>query len=442
MNPADVDPPQHLGTAAGQSSAHHGADVGSAPPVEPMAGRRLVVIGAVAAAVLVILLVVTMIPRHSVDRELRAEATARDSAPAVQVTTVKRAAAGTELALPGTIQALHESAIYARVTGYVKRWNADIGAIVHTGQLLAEIDAPELSQSAEQAQAQLTQTHAALGLAKADLDRWRVLARDSAVTSQELDQKRAAFEAAQANTGAADANLRRLVQTRQWTRVTAPFTGVITARNIDIGSLITPAGGTSAPAGATGVGGAAAAGSMFRIAQTDTVRIYLTVPEGYATSIRTGLDAEVTAQGIPGRTFPGRVVRTSNALDASSRTLLTEIDVPNRDFALLPGMSVQATLRFPRTTPPLLLPASSLVIRSNGVQVMVVENAQGSSAGTIHFRSVRLGRDYGATVEVADGLIDGTTVVLNPNADLVDGTRVRIVAAAADKPAPSAAATK
>jgi RND family efflux transporter MFP subunit len=180
---------------------------------------------------------------------------------------------------------------------------------------------------------------------------------------------------------------------------------------------------------------------MFRIAQTDTVRIYLTVPEGYATSIRTGLEAQVTAQGIPGRVFPGRVVRTSNALDATSRTLLTEIDVPNRDFALLPGMSAQATLHFPRTSPPLLLPASALVIRSSGVQVMVVENQPGSASATIHFRGVRLGRDYGATVEVADGLIDGTTVVLNPNADLVDGSRVRIVAAT-PKPESSGAAPK
>ena len=429
MTPADIDPQPHLGTGVGHAPPHQSADVGAAPAVAPMPGRRLLAIGGVTAAVLVVLLIITIIPRHAVDQQLLAEAAARDSAPNVQVTTVLRAASGTELSLPGTIQALHESAIYARVTGYVKRWNADIGSIVRTGQLLAEIDAPELSQSAEQAQAQLTQTRAVLGLARADLERWRVLERDSAVTGQELDQKRAAFEAAQANTGAADANLRRLVQTRQWTRVTAPFTGVITARNIDIGSLITPAGGTSAPVGANGVGGAAAAGSMFRIAQTDTVRLYLTVPEGYATSIRAGLTAEVTAQGIPGRTFPGRVVRTSNALDASSRTLLTEIDVPNRDFALLPGMSAQATLHFPRTTPPLLLPASSLVIRSNGVQVMVVEIARGGSAGTIHFRSVRLGRDYGATVEVAEGLIDGTTVVMNPNADLLEGSRVRIVPA-------------
>ncbi|MEO8620344.1 MAG: efflux RND transporter periplasmic adaptor subunit [bacterium] len=418
--------------------AYH-ADVGAAPAVRPMTARKLVLLGGIAALALLVLLVVTIIPRLSVDNELRAEATARDSAPVVQVTTVHRAEAGSELALPGTIQALHESAIYARVTGYVKRWQSDIGAIVHNGQLLAEIDAPELAQSAEQAQAQLTQTRAALGLARADLERWKQLARDSAVTGQELDQKKAAFDAAEANTGAADANLRRLVQTRQFTRVTAPFAGVITARNVDIGSLITPAGATSAPAGATGIGGAAGAGSLFRIAQTDTVRIYLTVPEGYATSIHSGLEAVVTVQGIPGRTFTGHVVRTSAALDPTSRTLLTEIDVPNRDFALLPGMSAQATLRFPRITPPLLLPASALVIRSHGVQVMVVDGTQGSANATIHFRSVHIGRDYGGTVEVADGVVDGMTVVLNPNADLLDGARVRVAITPSDlKAAPSA----
>jgi multidrug efflux pump subunit AcrA (membrane-fusion protein) len=316
------------------------------------------------------------------------------------------------------------------VQGYVKRWQADIGSLVHSGQLLAEIDAPELDHEVQQAQSQLSQTRAALGLAKADLERWRSLARDSAVTGQELDQKRAAFDAATANTGAAEANLQRLVQTRQYTRVTAPFTGVITARNVDIGSLITPAGATSAPIGATGIGGAAGAGSMFRVAQTDTVRIYLTVPEAYATSIRPGLEASVTVRGIPGRDFTGRVARTSHALDATSRTLLTELDIPNRDFALLPGMSAQATLNFPRVTPPLLLPASALVIRSNGVQVMVVEAATGGPNATIHFRSVQIGRDYGATVEIADGIIDGATVVLNPNADLQDGARVRVLVAA------------
>ncbi|MDB4892620.1 MAG: efflux transporter, family, subunit [Gemmatimonadetes bacterium] len=401
------------------------ADVGAAPPVRPMTARRLVGIGIGSVVVLIVLFVATTIPRRSVESELRAEATARDSAPAVEVTIVRRAAAGSTLVLPGTIQALHESAIYARVQGYVKRWQADIGMLVRSGQLLAEIDAPELDHEVQQAQSQLSQTRAALGLAKADLERWRVLARDSAVTGQELDQKRAAFDAATANTGASEANLRRLVQTRQYTRVTAPFTGVVTARNVDIGALITPAGATSAPLGGTAPG--AGAGSMFRIAQTDTVRIYLTVPESYATSIRPGLEAKVAVRGIPGRDFTGIVTRTSHALDASSRTLLTEVDITNRDFALLPGMSAMATLNFPRVTPPLLLPASALVIRSNGVQVMVVEAAGPGRSATIHFRSVVIGRDYGGTVEVAEGLIDGATVVLNPNADLMDGAKVRVL---------------
>jgi len=411
--------------------AYH-ADVGAAPPVKPMGARRLLGLGIATVIVLIVMFIVTTIPRRSVENELRAEATARDSAPSVQVTTVRRATAGSTLVLPGTIQALHESAIYARVQGYVKRWQSDIGSLVRSGQLLAEIDAPELDHEVEQAQSQLSQTRAALGLAKADLERWRALARDSAVTSQELDQKRAAFDAATANTSASEANVRRLVQTRQYTRVIAPFTGVVTARNVDIGSLITPAGATSAPLGATVAG--AGAGSMFRIAQTDTVRIYLTVPEAYATSIRPGLEAKVSVRGIPGRDFLGRVARTSHALDASSRTLLTEVDIPNKDFALLPGMSATATLNFPRVTPPLLLPASALVIRSSGVQVMIVEPAAAGRPAIIRFRNVVVGRDYGGTVEIAEGLIDGATVVLNPNADLQDGAKVKVLASVSTEP--------
>ena len=430
MGPPDhTTPPDPHAPPEFHAHEYH-ADVGSAPPVHAMTAPRLLSIGIGGLVILVVLFIATTIPRRSVERELRAEATARDSAPVVQVTTVHRAAAGSQLVLPGTIQALHESAIYARVQGYVKRWQSDIGSLVRSGQLLAEIDAPELDHEVQQAQSQLSQTRAALGLARADLERWRTLARDSAVTGQELDQKRAAFDAATANTAASDANVRRLVQARQYTHVTAPFTGVVTERNVDIGSLITPAGATSAPLGATGIGGAAGAGSMFRIAQTDTVRIYLTVPEAYATSIQPGLETKVTVRGIPGRDFTGRVTRTSHALDASSRTLLTEVDIPNRDFALLPGMSAQATLNFPRVTPPLLLPASALVIRSSGVQVMIVELAAGGRSATIHFRSVQIGRDYGATVEIADGVIDGATVVLNPNADLQDGAQVRVIVAA------------
>ncbi len=427
MNSPDPQLTSHAGGPESQDTGHH-VDVGSAPPVHPMSGRRLVIAGAVGALVLVALLVATIVPRHAVTTELRAEAAARDSAPTVQVVTVHRAPAGSELSLPGTIQPLHEAAIYARVTGYVKRWNADIGAVVKAGAVLAEIDAPELEQEVQQAESQLSQTRAALQLARADLERWRGLARDSAVTGQELDQKKAAYDAASATTAAAEANVRRLVQTRQFTRVRAPFAGVVTARNVDIGSLITAAGAANASAGTMGSAGTAGAGSMFRIAQTDTVRTYLTVPETYATSIQPDLVATITVQGIRGRTFTGRVARTSHVLDATSRTLLTEVDIANRDFALLPGMFARASLQFPRVTPPLLLPANAIVIRSSGVQVMVVEASGTAGTASVHFRSVQIARDYGSTVEISSGIGDGATVVLNPNAELMDGAKVRVLA--------------
>ncbi|HEY2064817.1 MAG TPA: efflux RND transporter periplasmic adaptor subunit [Gemmatimonadaceae bacterium] len=399
-----------------------------APPVAPMGGRRLVWIGVSIAAVLVLLLVITAVPRVVVHRELLAEAAGQDSAPVVQVTVVRRAAAASELSLPGTIQALHDGAIYARVAGYVRRFYADIGSVVRSGQVLAEIDAPELEQNVQQARSQLAQTRAALGLAKADVERWRALARDSAVTGQELDQKAAAYEAALAATGAAEANVRRLTQTREYTQVTAPFAGVITARNVDIGSLITAAGGTSAPvaAGAVGGGGTGSPGSLFRLAETDTVRIYVSVPDVYASSIETGLSTGVTVQALPGRQFTGRVVRTSRALDVASRTLLTEIDIANRDFALLPGMYAQAKLQFPRVTPPLLLPSGALVIRSSTPRVLVVERGRTGDEAVVHFRPVQVGRDYGDSVEIVGGLDDGVTVVANASADLSEGSRVRI----------------
>jgi RND family efflux transporter MFP subunit len=283
----------------------------------------------------------------------------------------------------------------------------------------------------QQARSQVQMTQAALQLAKTDLARWTSLERDSAVTSQELDQKRAAYASAVANTAAAEANLRRLVQTRGFTRIVAPFTGVVTARNVDFGSLISASGATSTSVAGGSVGGAGTSGSLFRVAQTDTVRTYITVPAAYATSIRPGLEAQVDVQGLDGRHFSGRVVRTSASLDASTRTLLAEVDIPNRDFAILPGMYAQVTLNFPRVSPPILIPASALVIRSSGPQVMVVEGADAAqnSAGTVRLHSVRVGRDYGSTVEILDGLVDGTAIVTNPNADLGEGMGVRTLVA-------------
>ena len=408
--------------------ASHDPHVSAAPPVQPMPGRRLLAIAVGGALLLVLLLVVTLVPRHAVDTELRAEAAGRDSAPVVQVTIVRRATAGGDVALPGTLQALHEGAIYARVGGYVRRWTADIGTRVRTGQVLAEIDAPELEQNVQQAESQVAQTRAALDLARADLERWRTLARDSAVTGQELDQKRAAYAAAAATTAAAEANLRRLVQTRQYTRVTAPFAGVITARGVDIGSLITAAGATSASVAPGASAAANGGGSMFRIAATDTVRTFITVPEAYASAIRPGLLADVVIQSLNNRRVAGVVARTAGALDAGSRTLLTEIDIPNRDFSLLPGMYAEVHLHFARATPPLTIPSSALIVRSSGPQVLVVEPGREARTATVRLRSVQIARDYGTSVELSGGLIDGTPIVVTPNADLTDGSRVRIAA--------------
>lgn len=405
--------------------APHHADVGSAPPVKPAPTRRVVAIVTGMVVVLAALLVSSFLPRRATSRELEAEVANQDVAPVVQTAQVVRAETGGDLALPGTIQPLHEGAIYARVGGYVKQWYADIGRVVHTGDVLAEIDAPELDQQVEQAQHQLAQTRAALGLAKADLTRWQSLAADSAVSREELDQKTAAYDAAVANSGAAESNLRRLSETQRFTKVTAPFSGVITARNVDLGSLITASGAVSSPIAAGGAVGQGAA-SLFRIAQTDTVRMYISVPQTDALSMKPGMAADVSVQELPTRTFVGRVVRTSAALDAASRTLLTEIDVVNPGGTLLAGMYAQAHLHLTRQQPVLILPATALVVRSSGTQIVTIDAPSADQMTTIHFRPVVVGRDYGGTIEVASGATEGMTVVSNPSADLVDGMKVRL----------------
>ena len=405
------------------------ADVGAAPPVTPASTRKMVTAAGVVVVLLALLLVSSFIPRRSTSKELEAEVLAEDAAPEVRVAAVHRAATGGMVELPGTIQALHESAIYARVGGYVKSWKADIGNIVRAGAILAEIDAPEIAQQVTQAQHQVAQAKAATGLAGTDLARWKQLAADSAVTRQELDQKQAAYDAAVANSGAASANLQRLVEMQNFAHVRAPFTGVITARSVDIGSLITAAGATSSPVAGGDAGGAAGPASMFRIAQTDTVRTYISVPERYSTSMTTGLAATVTVQELPGRTFAGRIVRTSHAIDVSSRTLLVEVDIANPKFVLLPGMYSNVAVQFAHTESPIVVPATALVIRSAGTQVMVLDTA----TSTIHLRSVTVGRDYGATIELLDGVTDGTVLVTDPNADLVDGMKVKVAAAPAER---------
>ena len=399
----------------------------------------MVIVGVSLATILAALFVIAFLPRRAVSKELAAEASASAKPPLAEVMIARRATAGALLQLPGTIQALHEGAVYARVSGYVKKWNVDIGGRVRAGDVLAEIDAPELSQQVEQAQQQSAQARAALGLARADLERWKQLASDSAVTRQELDQKQAAFDAAAANTGAADANLRRVSAMEGFTRVTAPFSGVVTARNIDIGSLITAAGATSAPA----AGGAIAtqgSGSLFQVAQNDTVRTYVQVPEAYAPVMKPGLIAQVDVQEIPGRSFAGHVERTSSARDAASRTMLTAVDIANPGFALLPGMYANVQFQIRQGTPPVVIPSFALVIRSAGTQVMVVDDANPDRAARVHLRNVQTGRDFGSSIEILSGLTEGDRVIVNPSADMIEGMRVQLVTTADSAQGVSAAA--
>jgi RND family efflux transporter MFP subunit len=364
------------------------------------------------AMVVAILLAIGIIPRLTQRRALAAEVrAASDTMLPTSVATAVRAT-GQPLNLPGTLQPLHEAVIYARSAGYLRRWYADIGTRVSAGQLLATIESPEVDLQVQEAQAQLKQATATLSLARNDLDRWKSLARDSAVSRQELDQKTAAYEASVATANAQRANVQRLTSVQGFSRVVAPFAGVVTARNVDVGALVNP--GTSA----AGTGGA----GLFRVSQTDTMRVYLNVPQSLVASIHVGQAASVSLNEQRNRTFTGRVVRTSDALDPSTRTLLVEVDVANTDHALLAGSFVQVGLATSAKQTSIVVPANALLVNAAGTQVIVIDDHN-----VAHYRKVAVGRDYGATVEILSGVDDGAIVALNPSDQIQDGHAVRPV---------------
>jgi membrane fusion protein, multidrug efflux system len=407
-----------------------------APPVAPMSNRRVMRIGIAFAIVLVVLLVVGILPRRSVQRQLDNQvASATASLPIIAVAEAQRPTAANTVLLPGTMEALHEAALYARVSGYVRRWYADIGAPVRAGQVLADIDVPELQQSVLQARAQLAQTQSALVLARSNLERWRLLAADSAVTVQELQIMQQAYDAAAANVRAAEAYLRGLISTLQYTQVRAPFEGIVTARNVEYGALITAGGASSAPLTAGGSQFTPAtnvtAASLFRVAQTDTMRVYITVPQPYVASIRPGLPADLIVANLGNQSFRGTIVRTAGAVDPNTRTLLAEVDVPNPGRVLLPGMYTQLRITVQRVDAPLVIPSTALVTRASGPQVMELTPTSNGRA-TVHIRNVQVARDYGATLEIVSGLTDGALVATIGSQILTDGQTVRIATSTTD----------
>ena len=417
-------------STAAISTAPATSEVEAAPQVAPMSNGRVRGIAIVFAIVLVVLFLVGILPRLKLQRQLATQVkTATATLPLVAVTTAMRPTAPNTVLLPGTMEALHEAAVYARASGYVRRWYADLGSRVSAGQVLADIDVPELQQSVLQARAQLAQMQSALALARSNLERWRLLAADSAVTVQELQQMEQAYLAANASVQAAEANLRGLIAMLQYTQVRAPFGGIVTARNVENGALITTAGGSSDPLTAGGSQFAAAtsvsAASLYRVAQTDTMRVYITVPQPYVASIRPGLPADLLVANLGNQTFRGTVVRTAGAVDPNTRTLLAEVDVPNPGRVLLPGMYTQLRVTVQRVDAPLVIPSTSLVNRAAGPQVIELTPTANGRA-TAHLRSVQVARDYGSTLEIVSGLGDGALVATIGSVILAEGQTVRI----------------
>jgi RND family efflux transporter MFP subunit len=337
-------------------------------------------------------------------------ASAQGRPPVVSVVQPHQAATVPAVVLPATVEPMQETTIYARTSGYVKIVHVDIGDRVAAGQLLAEIESPEVDASLREAKARLEQERANLRLARATLERTRQLHHEQLVSQQQLDEQEAGFDTRQAAVEAARATVESLAIQQAYQRVVAPFAGTVTSRRVDRGALITSGSG-------------AAVASLFTIGQTDALRVFVDVPQMAAVGIQPGQSVEVGLRERPGHVTSGRVVRTAGALDPRSRTLRTEVHLPNDDHTLMPGMYVQVAFPAASGAPALVVPANALVVRTDGPQVAVVEGT------AVHYRKVVLGRDFGHEVEVVSGLSGGESLVASPGDRLTDGQVVEVASA-------------
>lgn len=330
------------------------------------------------------------------------------SVPTVAVIHPQVESGDEDLVLPGTLQAYVESPIYARTNGYLKKWYHDIGSQVKKGDLLADIDTPEVDQQLGQARADLNTAQANAKLSEITAARYSELLKTDGVSKQEVDNATGDFAAKKAMTQSAEANVRRLEDLESFKRVYAPFSGVITQRNIDIGTLINAGnGGTSQ--------------QLFYLAQIDPIRVYVNVPEAYAPSIHAGIGAYLELTQYPGQKFQGKVVRNSNAINLATRTLMTEVDVPNAAGQLLPGGYAQVHLNVKVKDQRLQVPVNSLLFRSEGLRAVVVD-----ANNRAHLQPLTIGRDYGVTLEVLNGLNANDWIVVNPADSLIDGEEVHV----------------
>jgi RND family efflux transporter MFP subunit len=377
------------------------------PPTAPSTRRTWL-----AATVITVLLlgglVLGFLPRWKQSRQAVADMNLL-AVPTVAVVSPAPGKAGSGLVLPAEIRPWQEASIYARANGYLKNWVADIGAHVTAGQVLAEIETPDLDQQLEQAKAQLTLAQANLHLAETTDARWQQLLKTGSVAAQDAAEKAAALEAAAASVEAERANMRRLTELVSFQRIVAPFAGTVTSRTVDIGDLIV-----------AGSGGR----ESFHIAQTEKLRVYVHVPEPYALGIAPGQAATLTTSASPDRELAATVITTSEAISTASRTLLTELAVDNSQHQVLPYGTGEISLKDNHTAPLLTLPSNTLLFRAQGLQVGVVR-----PDGTVELRPIQVGRDFGPSIEILGGVTAADQVIVNPTDSLVSGTRVRLPAA-------------
>jgi RND family efflux transporter MFP subunit len=400
IQPASVTTEQNE-TEAVRPDDYQPSDLGPTP-----AGRAKLLIGA-ALLVLITAGAVTFLNRKS-ETDALAKETEAVSVPTVAVVEPQAEPGNDELVLPGNLQAFMESPIFARTNGYLLRWYKDMGSKIQKGELLAAIDTPEVDQELSQARASREQIKAALGLAKISADRWANLLKSDSVSQQEADQQASGYQQALANLAAGDANVRRLEQLESFKNVYAPFSGVLTRRNVDPGALINS--------------GAQAAGrELFDMARVDPLRVYVSVPQAYAPNIKAGMKANVTLQEFPGQKFLGTVVRTAEAIDPATRTLNTEVDVPNKDGKLLPGSFGQVHFATGTSVPRITIPVNAMLFRAEGPQVAVVDKD-----GKVHLRPISIGRDFGATLEILGGLEVSDQIIINPSDSLEEGQKVHV----------------
>jgi len=352
-------------------------------------------------------------PRLVARADLKKE-TAHLNVTMVSVTKPKTTSGSQELVLPGNLQAFSDTPIYARTTGYLKRWHADIGKKVKAGELLAEIDAPELDDQLQQAKADRATAEANFHFAESTTARWDALLKTDSVSKQEADEKRNDMAARKAILDAARYNVLRLEKLQAYKRIHAPFDGVITARNVDVGTLID-----------AGIGPAK---EMFHIASTKRLRAFVNVPQSYAREVNPGMTAELTLAEFPGQRFKGTFARSAQSIDTATRTLLAEVDVENEKGELLPGSYAQVHLKLSSEHAALIVPVNTLLFRPEGVMVAILQ------ADHAVLTPIKLGKDYGSEVEVVSGLAATDSIILNPSDSLVSGAPVRV----AQDPAPKA----